>query len=105
MQMCRPVSRGSRPRRHSPAWRSQGLDLNSILPRPEMIDPRRELPALIQMTGCGLASLAGSARAHGEDPSGVFSELPEGRKSLALIGVRTDSVPGLEYRGTVTSDA
>ncbi|MEO1700178.1 MAG: phage portal protein [Planctomycetota bacterium] len=70
-----------------------GLTPTWILPRREMIDPTREVPATVAKIRGGLTTLSDAIRAEGADPTEVFRKLAEERKILNEMELTTESDP------------
>lgn len=75
-----------------------------IPPRREMIDPTREVPAIIQKIRGGLSTLSDELRAEGHDPQDVFQRLKEEREMLLKMGVVTESDPSMATDWRMSSE-
>ena len=92
-QFCRPVWRWFSTVATLMGVRDEGLQPSWILPRREMIDPTREVPAAIQKIRGGLTTLSDEIRSQGMDPAEVFLRLASERDLLNALGITTESDP------------
>jgi len=73
--------------------RAVGVTAAWTPPRREMIDPTREVPAMINEIRGGTATLSEKIREKGNDPEKVFKERAEDNAKLDKLGIVLDSDP------------
>ena len=74
----------------------QGLNASGAImvhtpPRREMIDPTKEVPAIIESIRGGILSQSEAVRQQGMDPESHFKEMEEDAKTLDELGLTLDS--------------
>lgn len=72
---------------------SEGAYMKWIMPRREMIDPTKEVPAGIKSLRAGLTSLPRLHASMGLDTSEILKEIADTNKELDKLGITLDSDP------------
>jgi len=81
------------------AWFLQAMqappktEIKWLFPRREMVDPTREIPALISSIRAGLTSLQRAQAAHGYDSDEILTEIAEDTAALDKLGIVLDIDP------------
>lgn len=74
-------------------FRVQGLKASWTPPRREMLDPTREVPAVVTSIRAGLSTLSEAIRENGYDPKDHLEEWARDAKTLDDLGLMFDSDP------------
>lgn len=74
-------------------YNSENAYMKWIMPKREMMDPTKEVPAAIKAIRGGLTSLFREQQRLGLDPEEVLDEIEEGNKALDAKGILLDSDP------------
>jgi len=74
-------------------------------PRRELVDPAREIPAMIKASRAGFQSLSQTIRENGYDPEEVFEEIARDNEAIDRLKLILDSDPRkTQQAGTIQSD-
>lgn len=91
-QLCRPVwDRFVRDSEMSPSLGM--LPVKFTPPRFGLLDPAKEIPAMIQAIGGGLRSWTDTIRREGDEPMKVLDEIEAERKEFEARGITLTSIP------------
>lgn len=73
---------------------TKGCEKTWTAPRREMIDPAKEVPALVESIGAGIKTLSEVVRENGKNPEEHFMELAKERDELDKLGLKLNTESG-----------